>query len=229
MFDKQWEKGEGFWVRKTRPPGRGTEWLKSKATTTSVHEAKRWPEGRAAIRRAVRGRWLEWVAGGTSHEGGEARAEMDSANQPEVESERQEGGAAERRRGQERGAQEQCSLDMEESIVRTHLDTCMSPAQYLGSGTRSEHEEQGDERPPARAATKARETARRRGQGLTDRRGKDGGGKGTKGRHTRPDQPQGAVSAPPHSPQPHQAQPHGERRPTRSRTGAPAKPREGIG
>ena len=28
---------------------------------------------------------------------------------------------------------------------------------------------------------------------------------------------------------PHQAQPQGERRPTRSRTGAPAKPREGIG
>ena len=69
----------------------------------------------------------------------------------------------------------------------------------------------------------------RGGQGLTDGLGKVMGGKGTKGRHARPDQPQGAVSAPPLSPQPHQVQPHGERRPTRARTGAPAKPREGIG
>ena len=121
------------------------------------------------------------------------------------------------------------SLEMEELIVRAHLDTCGGPTQYLGSRAQSEHEEQGDKRLPVRAATKAHETVQQRGQGLTDGCGKEVGGKGTKGRHMRPDQPQGAVSALPHSPQPHQAQPHSEQQPTRSRMAAPAKLHEGIG
>ena len=206
-------------------------------------------------------------------EGGEVRAEEDSADQPEVGDERQEGDAAERRGGQENGAQELRNhravgmarsgsdvapaqsgvresnrrhgpstragmasevaatngLRMEGPNVRMHSDKSRGLAQCLGSGARSEHEEREDEGPAARAATRIREIARQRGQGRTDGLGKVTGGKGTKGRHTRPEQLQGAVSAPPHPTQPHQAQPHGERRPTRSRTGAPAKPREGIG
>jgi len=276
VFDKQWEKGEGFWVRTARPPGRGMEWLGGKAASTSVHEAKRWPEGRSNTRKAVLGRWLEWVADVASYrqgEGGEVRAEEDSADQAEVGDERQEGDAAERRGGQENGAQELRNhravgmarsgsdvapaqsgvregnrrhgpstragmasevaatngLRMEGPNVRMHSDKSRGLAQCLGSGARSEHEEREDEGPAARAATRIREIARQRGQGRTDGLGEVTGGKGTKGRHTRPEQLQGAVSAPPHPTQPHQAQPHGERRPTRSRTGAPAKPREGIG
>ena len=63
VFDRQWEKGEGVWVRTARPPGRSMGWLESKSAVTSVHEAKCWAEGRSGIRKAVRGRWLEWAAG----------------------------------------------------------------------------------------------------------------------------------------------------------------------
>ena len=92
VFDKQCERGEGFWVRTARPSGRGTKWLDGKAARTSVHEAKRWPEGRSSIRKAARGHWLEWVADEVSYrqeEGGESQAEMAPANQPEVEVELQ--------------------------------------------------------------------------------------------------------------------------------------------
>ena len=109
VFDKQWERGEGFWVRTARPPGRGTKWLEGKAARTSVHEAKRWPEGRPSIRKAVRGRWLEWEADEGScrqGEGGEGQAEMAPANRPEVEVELQECGAAERGWGHNDGGQE---------------------------------------------------------------------------------------------------------------------------
>ena len=108
VFDKQWKRGERYWVRTARPAGRGTKWLEGKAARTSVHEAKRWPEGRSNICKAVRGRWLEWMADEASYrqgEGGEGRAEMGSENQPEVGGELQGGGAAERRGGQDDGAQ----------------------------------------------------------------------------------------------------------------------------
>ena len=276
VFDKQWEKGEGFWVRTARPPGRGTEWLEGKAAVTSVHEAKRWPEGRSDIRKAVRGRWLEWVADDDSYrqaEGGEVRAEIGSANQPEVGSELREGGTAERREGQDdeaqghrerseggvassewneapaqprvRGSSRRHSLGVSAGMAsattttnglrmegrngRVHLDISGDPAQHLGSGTRSEREEQEDERPTTRAAAKTREIEGRRGQGRTNGRGTVVGEKGTMRRPTGPRQPQGAASAPPHPPQPHQAQPQGKQRSTRSKTGAPTKPREGIG
>ena len=58
VFDKQWEKGEGFWVQTAHPPGWGTEWLEGEAAVMSVHKAKRWPEGRSDIRKAVRPRTL---------------------------------------------------------------------------------------------------------------------------------------------------------------------------
>ena len=73
VFDKQWERGEGYWVRTARPAGRGTEWLEGKAARTSAHEAKRWPEGRSNICKAVRGRWLEWEADEGSCRQGEYR------------------------------------------------------------------------------------------------------------------------------------------------------------
>ena len=62
MLDQQWEKGQGVWVRTARPLGRGMEWLGSKGAVTKVSEAKRCAEGCLDIRKAVRGRWLEWVA-----------------------------------------------------------------------------------------------------------------------------------------------------------------------
>ena len=41
------------------------------------------------------------------------------------------------------------SLEMEGPNVRMHLDISGGPAQYVGSGAQSEHEEQGDEGPSA--------------------------------------------------------------------------------
>ena len=225
---------------------------------------------------AVRGRWLEWVADDDSYrqaEGREVRAEIGSANQPEVGSELREGGAAERRGGQDDEAQgrrdhsegrvassewneapaqprvRRCSrrhslgvsagmasattaangLRMEGRNGRVHLDISGDPAQHLGSGTRSEREEQEDERPTTRAAAKTRKIEGRRGQGRTNGRGTVVGEKGTMRRPTGPRQPQGAASAPSHPPQPHQVQPQGEQWSTRSRMGASVKLFEGIG
>ena len=109
------------------------------------------------------------------------------------------------------------------------LSVCGKSARHVEGEARSEREELEDEGPTTRAAARAREVEGRRVRGQTEDSGKVVGKRGIEGRPTGPRQPQGAVSVPSHTPQPHQAQPRGERRSTGSRTGAPAKPREGIG
>ena len=69
VFDRIWSRGEGVWVRTSRPPGRGMSWLGNKSACTSVREAKQWTEGRLSVRQAVLGGWLKWEQGaeGMSH------------------------------------------------------------------------------------------------------------------------------------------------------------------
>ena len=213
-FDKQWGRGVGFWVRTARPPGRGLKWLEGKAVRTSVHEAKRWPEGRPGIRKAVVGQYLRWVADealGCQEGGGEGQQDPD------------------RSAGATATINAADDLRVEGLNDRRDLSECGNPARQTEGEARSEREELEDAGPTTRAAARAREVEGRTLRGQTGNVGKVVGKRRTGSRPKGPRQPQGAVSVPSHTPQPHQAQPRGERRSTGSRTGAPAKPREGIG
>ena len=68
VFDRLWTKVAGSWVKTERMPGRGMQWLTEKGPRTSVREAKRWPEGRPLIRKAVLGQWLCWEDEGSEHQ-----------------------------------------------------------------------------------------------------------------------------------------------------------------
>ena len=211
-----------MWVRTARPLGRGMKWLGSKGAVTRVCEAKRWVEGRPNIRTAVRGRWLEWSAEeGTYQQGGGA-----DGSGPPVPLSREsstlgsEGGAVESCIGPADTANDGPGPALGERVQMSQNDVRNVP-RPRGEGVEPEVE--------GPAATYANESRNQRTRERIGARGKDLGKKGTRGRPIRPG-PQGAASVPSHPPpQPHRAQPQGERRSTRSRTGAPAKPREGIG
>ena len=75
VYDWQWEKGEGVWVRlvwvhTACPPGRSTGWLEGRSAVTSVQEAKRRADGalgrsQGGQRAMARmGRWGELLARG---------------------------------------------------------------------------------------------------------------------------------------------------------------------
>ena len=62
------DQGGWYMVKTERMPGRGMQWLTAKGPRTSVREEKRWPEGRALIRKAVLGRWLRWEEERSEHQ-----------------------------------------------------------------------------------------------------------------------------------------------------------------
>ena len=213
VFDKMWRKGKGVWVRTARPLGRTTEWLRQKAPVTSVQDAKNWPENRMKIRMAVSGGWLEWAEEESAGQSARGTDSGPPASSRDGEPSARPGGQGEsnvevaeegRHQGERRGTG-RVDGEIQDEQVRPSEPRVNAPA---ADGT---------------GETDHRRLARARGDGTKV------GKNGTPREPVRRQQPRGAASAPPQPPPPHQAQPHGERRRTRSRTGAPAKPREGIG
>ena len=102
-------------------------------------------------------------------------------------------------------------------------------AQNADRGSQNEQGKQVGGRPTSGAAANAQGARKQNRQRQLDGRRLGVGETGTTRRpSTGPRQPRGAASTPPHPPQPHQTQPQDEARTTRSRTGAPAKLREGT-
>ena len=175
-------------MRTARPLGRGMEWLGSKGTVTKVSEAKRWAEGRSYIRKAARGRWLEWLAEeGAYQQGGGADGSGQSVPlSRESSTLGSEGGTVESCIGQADTANDSPDPVLSEEVQMSQSDVGNAPR--LGGGTQSEREKQEDERPTTRAAAKTREIEGPRGQGQTNGRGKVVGEKGTTRRPTGPRQ-----------------------------------------
>lgn len=272
VSDRIWTRGEGVWVRTSRPPGRGMSWLGNKSECTSVREAKQWPEGRLSVRQAVLGGWLKWEqeAEGTSRdehqqggvvETGEPDSAERCADAAETESDVETGGvgAGGQRMGPsevngvtpgdaresgiqalaEKEEEPPCERRMPEANHRTRARarvaaTVRKRAGERMAGRRGEDCARGREQHEVvarRTARSGRAPEDKENQGMeVGKEGREQSAEGcrSKENHAPRRQPLGGAPPPP-PPHPRQAQARVGRRASRSNTGAPAKPREGVG